>query len=62
MKFILVSIKEKVLDLPKIEWLTIPTQGGEITILPNHEPLITSLVPGILIVHSNEMHTSYAIG
>lgn len=62
MQLILVSISRKVLDLPNIEWVTIPTRNGEITALPNHEPLITALVPGILIVHTNGSSASYAIG
>ncbi|MDD5197898.1 MAG: ATP synthase F1 subunit epsilon [Candidatus Gracilibacteria bacterium] len=62
MQFTLVSITRKVLDLPAIEWATIPTRDGEITVLPNHEPLITALVPGILIVRVDGKENSYAIG
>ncbi|MDD5377078.1 MAG: ATP synthase F1 subunit epsilon [Candidatus Gracilibacteria bacterium] len=62
MQLTLVSISRKVLDLPTIEWITIPTRDGEITVLANHEPLITALVPGILVVHANGESTSYAIG
>lgn len=62
MHLTLVSISRKVLDLPTIEWVTIPTRDGEITILPNHEPLITALVPGILIVRADGKDLSYAVG
>lgn len=62
MHLTLVSISRKVLDLPLIESVTIPTRDGEITVLPNHEPLITALVPGILSVSSNGNTASYAIG
>lgn len=62
MHLTLVSIVRKVLDLPAIESVTIPTRDGEITILPNHEPLITALVPGILIVRADGSDSSYAIG
>lgn len=62
MHFTLVSISRKALEFTDIEWVTIPTRDGEITILPNHEPLITALVPGILIVRANSVDTSYAIG
>ena len=62
MHFTLVSIVRKVLDLPVIEWVTIPTRDGEITVLPNHEPLITALVPGILIVRADGKETSFAVG
>lgn len=62
MHLTLVSISRKVLDLPTIEWVTIPTRDGEITVLPNHEPLITALVPGVLIVHAEGKEHSFAIG
>lgn len=62
MQFTLVSIVRKVLDLPSIEWVTIPTRDGEITVLPNHEALITALIPGILLVHVDGKDSSYAIG
>lgn len=29
---------------------TIPTTGGEITVLPHHEPLVATLRPGKIIV------------
>ena len=62
MHLTLVSISRKVLDLPAIEWVTIPTRDGEITVLPNHEPLITALIPWILIVRIDGKENSYAIG
>lgn len=62
MRFTLVSIVQKVLDAPSIEWVTIPTQGGEITILSGHEALITALIPGVLVVSVDGKKTSYAIG
>lgn len=62
MQFTLVSIVKKALDLPSIEWVTIPTLDGEITILPNHEALITALVPGVLVVRADGANVSYAIG
>jgi len=62
MHLTLVSITRKILDLPSIKSVTIPTKVGEITILPNHMPLITALVPGILTVRFDGKETSYAIG
>lgn len=32
----------------EVEQLTIPTEGGEITILPDHQPLATVVIPWIL--------------
>ena len=57
MHFTLVSISRKALDFPSIEYVTIPTRGGEITILPNHEALITALSPGVLIVRVDGKNT-----
>lgn len=62
MHLTLVSITRKILDLPSIKSVTIPTKDGEITILPNHMPLITALAPGILTVRFDGKETSYAIG
>ena len=62
MQFTLVSITRKALDLPDIESVTIPTRDGEITVLPNHELLITALVPGVLVVRSDGKNIPYAIG
>lgn len=62
MQFTLVSITRKVLDLPAIEWVTIPTRDGEITVLPSHEPLITALIPGILIIRADGKESSFALG
>ncbi|MFA6090194.1 MAG: ATP synthase F1 subunit epsilon [Candidatus Gracilibacteria bacterium] len=62
MHFTLVSISRKALEFTDIEWVTIPTRDGEITILSNHEPLITALVPGVLVVRADGKDTSYAIG
>lgn len=62
MHLTLVSITRKILDLPSIKSVTIPTKDGEITILPNHMPLITALAPGILTVRFDHKETSYAIG
>ncbi|MBI4138848.1 ATP synthase F1 subunit epsilon [Candidatus Uhrbacteria bacterium] len=38
---------ERVMYRQEISQLTIPTTTGEITILPNHLPLVTALSPGI---------------
>lgn len=37
---------ERVLLDTEVESLTLPTQMGEITILPNHIPLVANLLPG----------------
>ncbi|MEI6596672.1 MAG: F0F1 ATP synthase subunit epsilon [bacterium] len=37
-----VVLKEEILQI------TIPTKAGEITVLPNHIPLVSSLIPGVI--------------
>ena len=39
-----------VFSAPSVESITIPTEMGEITILPDHLPLVASLMPGELHV------------
>jgi F0F1-type ATP synthase epsilon subunit len=51
MKITLTSIKKRVLDLDNLISATIPTKSGEITILENHEPLISALKPGIMKIN-----------
>lgn len=62
MHLILASISRKVLDLPEVESVTIPTKNGEITILPNHTPIISALSPGVLTVRFGGKDSLYAIG
>jgi len=62
MRFVLTSISRKVLDLPSVASVTLPTKSGEITVFPNHMPLVTALSPGIMIVRSEGKESSYAIG
>ncbi len=47
LKLEIVTPERKVLS-ESVEWVTIPTVTGEISILPNHAPLISSLSPGVL--------------
>ena len=62
MKFQLISVNKKVLDLEKVDSIIVPTQSGEITILPKHVPLVSSLQPGVLIVKFQKETQKYAIG
>ena len=32
----------------------LPTAAGEITVLPGHEPLLSQLIPGVIIVRRNK--------
>ncbi len=47
----------------EIEKITIPTGAGEITVLPKHIPLITTLVPGQLTIwkKNDDMNQEYKV-
>lgn len=50
-----IATPERVVYKDEVESITIPTRQGEITVLPNHIPLIAVLVPGeILVKKGNE--------
>jgi F-type H+-transporting ATPase subunit epsilon len=34
--------------------ITLPTAAGEITVFPGHEPLVSVLVPGVVVVRKNK--------
>lgn len=48
----------------EIEQITLPTAAGEITVLPNHTPLVSLLVPGEMTVkkEKNTVHFAVAHG
>jgi F-type H+-transporting ATPase subunit epsilon len=39
---------ERVVLKEEIKQITLPTRSGEITVLPDHIPLVSSLVPGVI--------------
>jgi len=45
-----ISSPSKIIYEGKIKQITIPTESGIITILPNHIPLVTALKPGIVTI------------
>lgn len=52
---------EKVVLEETIDQLTIPTQEGEITVLPDHLPLVAVLKPGEMTVVKNGQKTFLAV-
>ncbi len=63
MRFSLISITKKVLELPNAESVTLPTKTGTITVLDGHEPLVAALTPGILsLVAEGGKVQTFAIG
>src|SRR3989344_2186530 len=49
LKLKIVSPEKKVFEEGEFESITIPTGDGEVTILPNHIPLVSRVVPGEII-------------
>lgn len=45
----------------EIEEVTLPTENGEITILPNHVSLLTKVKPGELIIKKGNKQNFFAI-
>lgn len=43
-----IATPERIIFQEEADQITLPTQEGEITILPNHRALITNLSPGII--------------
>jgi F-type H+-transporting ATPase subunit epsilon len=50
-----------VFEAPAVTAITLPTKLGEITILPDHLPLVSSLVPGEVRVTLGVEHVSMAV-
>ena len=53
---------EKVAYSEEADQVTLPTPDGEITILQNHVPLVTQLLPGELTVKKNNQYSVLASG
>ena len=45
----------------EIEQITLPTQAGEITVLPHHVPLVSILRPGEILVKQNGAEIPLAV-
>jgi len=52
---------EKVVYEKEVDQVTLPTQKGEITVLPNHIPLVSILQAGELVVKEGDTETPMAI-
>jgi len=59
-KFKIVTPERTVYD-DEIDQLTLPTQEGEITVLPNHIPLISVLAPGELVAKKGDEDVAMAV-
>jgi F-type H+-transporting ATPase subunit epsilon len=60
MQFELVSPERKLVSVAA-ERVQIPGMDGDLTALPNHSPLMTTLRPGIVSVHAGGSVTDYVV-
>lgn len=60
LKFKIVTPERVVLD-KVVDQVTLPTQSGQITVLPNHIPLLSALQAGEVIVKSGKEESSLVI-
>src|SRR3989344_1789061 len=56
-----ITTPERTVYKDEADAITIPTSTGEITILPNHAPLVSQLVPGELTVRHNGEEVNMAV-
>jgi F-type H+-transporting ATPase subunit epsilon len=56
-----IATPERVVYKDEVDQITVPTMSGEITILPNHIPLISVLNSGEIIVKKGEELISMAV-
>lgn len=52
---------EKELLKEEVDWVSLPTEAGDITVLPHHVALITALKPGELTVHTGTTERHLAV-
>ncbi len=56
----IVSLKE-IVTHDYVDSVTLPTTAGEITVLPNHAPLISELAQGVIHARSEGKEKTYPI-
>ncbi|MBU2509191.1 MAG: ATP synthase F1 subunit epsilon [Patescibacteria group bacterium] len=52
---------ERVVFSQEIDQVTLPTRQGEITILPNHIPLVAALIPGVAHLKKGQSEEDVAV-
>lgn len=52
---------ERVVFKEPADSLTVPTQDGEITVLPGHRPLVANLLPGMMTVRAKDEESYLAV-
>jgi len=52
---------EKIACQDKVDQVSVPTKDGEITILPNHIPLVSLVAPGELVIKNDSKKIPMAV-
>ncbi len=60
MKIVIAKVDQNLYD-GEAASMTLPGQEGEMTVLANHEPLITTLKRGTIVVRNEEGEKSFVI-
>jgi F-type H+-transporting ATPase subunit epsilon len=60
MKVVIAKVDENLYDGEAVS-VTLPGAEGEMTVLGNHEPLITTLKPGVITVHTGGENREFQI-
>ena len=56
-----IATPERIVYKEQVDSLTLPTKDGEITVLPNHIPLVAVLVPGVAVVRKGGKESYMAV-
>lgn len=56
-----IATPERVVYEDEIDQITLPTKLGEITILPNHIPLVSFLIPGEILIRKDSHEIPLAV-
>jgi F-type H+-transporting ATPase subunit epsilon len=57
-----IATPEKVVYKDQVSQITLPTKAGEITILPNHLPLVSVIAPGVIKIVKDGEEKFLAVG
>jgi F-type H+-transporting ATPase subunit epsilon len=52
---------ERIVEKKEVDGVTLPTQEGEITVLPGHVPLVSNLKPGVVTLHEGKEQEYLAV-
>lgn len=56
-----IATPEKVVYKDKIDKVSLPTELGQITVLPGHIPLVATLTPGEMVIYRGQQAEPYAV-